>query len=118
MSDDKKDDGPDLKYGLLGEDSASDLEKLEKYTGEVGWDYLEKQYKAGALLYVDPSLDLVAVGKAFTDDDAEAVAKWKKSGDLVVPSTPHAFYWEEAKARFMALVVSPFVLIQPVEENE
>ena len=104
-----------MKYGILGEDASSDVEKLEKYIGEVGWEYLEKHYQSGALLYVDPSLDLVTVGKALTEDDAGSVANWKKSGDLVQPSTPHAFYWEESKARFTALVVSPFVLIQPVE---
>ena len=103
-----------MRYGMLGEDCSTDLDKLEKYTGEVGWDYLESHYKAGALLYVDPSIDLVTVGRAFAEDDSESVAAWKANGDLVQPSTPHAYYWEESKARFLALVVSPFVLIQPM----
>ncbi|MDF1811399.1 MAG: DUF2288 domain-containing protein [Verrucomicrobiales bacterium] len=107
----------EMKYGILGEDTDSDLDKLEKYTGEVEWRYLEKHYAAGNLLYVDPVLDLIEVGKAFTEDNSDAVASWKKSGDLVQPSTPHAFYWEESKARFKALVVSPFVLIQPIKKE-
>lgn len=110
-------DSEPMNYGILGEDASTDLEKLEKYTGEVDWTYLEKHYAAGALLYVDPSVDIVEVGKAFVRDDAEAVEGWKKKGDLVVPSTPHAMFWEESKARFTALVVSPFVLIQPLEGN-
>jgi len=107
-----------MEYGILGDDTETDLEKLEKYTGEVDWKYLEKHYQSGALLYIDPSLDLVAVGKAFADDDSKSVAKWKKSGDIVQPSTPHAYYWEESDSRFKALVVSPFVLIQPIEEEQ
>jgi hypothetical protein len=115
MSDEEEEEH--LLYGILGEDAASDLDKLEKYTGEVSWKYLEKHYHSGALLYVDPSLDLIAVGKAFADDDADSVAKWRKSGDIIQPSTPHAFYWEESDAGFTALVVSPFVLIQPVDKT-
>lgn len=106
-----------MQYAMLGEDASSDLDKLEKYTGEVDWKYLEPHYKAGALLYVDPSLDLVQVGKAIAEDDTEAVSKWKKAADIIQPSTPHAYYWEESNSRFLALVVSPFVLIQPVESE-
>ncbi len=102
-----------MRYGVLGQDNASLIEKLEKYTGEVDWSYLKKHYEAGALLYVDPALDLIAVGKAFAEDDAEAVATWKSQGDLVQPSAPHATFWEETQPKFQALVVSPFVLIQP-----
>jgi len=104
-----------LTYGILGDDPDSPLEKLEKYTGEVDWNYLRPHFKSGALVYVDPSLPLTEVGHAFSIDDAERVRDWRKSGDLVTPSDPHAVYWEESGARFRALVVSPFVLIQPLE---
>ena len=103
-----------MRYGMLGDDLSNDLEKLEKYTGEVDWGYLKKHYEAGSIMYVDPSLDLLAVGKAFADDNKESVQAWKKSGDLIQPSEPHAEYWEQSKAKFLALVVSPFVLIQPI----
>lgn len=104
-----------LSYGILGDDPASPLEKLEKYTGEVDWNYLRPHFKAGALVYVDSSLSLTEVGHAFSIDDADRVKNWRESGDLVTPSEPHAVYWEENGARFRALVVSPFVLIQPVD---
>lgn len=102
-----------LNYGIIGDDSASALEKLEKYTGEVEWHYLKPHFQSGALIYVDPSLSLTEVGNAFATDDSERVSAWRKAGDLVTPSRPHADYWEESQARFRALVVSPFVLIQP-----
>ncbi|MCB1228992.1 MAG: DUF2288 domain-containing protein [Verrucomicrobiae bacterium] len=104
-----------MRYGMLGEDTSTTGEKLEKYTGEVGWIYLRSHFEAGALLYVDPSLKLTEVGQAFADDDADRVAEWRQGGDLVSPSQPHADYWEESGATFRALVVSPFVLIQPIE---
>lgn len=104
-----------LRYGLLGGDPSSPLEKLEKYTGEVDWDYLRPHFKNDALVWVDPSLSLTEVGHAFSIDDADRVLAWRKAGDLVTPSAPHAEYWEASRARFLALVVSPFVLIQPLD---
>ena len=100
---------------MLGEDSASTADKLEKYTGEVDWNYLKPHFKNGSLLYVDPTISLAEVGEALAADDAETVKGWKQRGDLVTPSQPHADYWEESEVTFRALVVSPFVLVQPVE---
>jgi hypothetical protein len=102
-----------MRYGVLGNDPSSLLEKLEKYTGEVNWAFLKPHYQNGVLIWVDPVLSLTEVGHAFSIDDADRVLAWRKTGDLVTPSEPHAIHWEEIEARFLALVVSPFVLIQP-----
>ena len=106
-----------LRYGILGADTGTDGEKLAKYTGEVDWAYLQKPFEAGALLFVDRSLSLAEVGKAFAEDEVETVKSWRQAGDLVVPSAPHAAHWEASNARFLALVVSPFVLIQPIDDG-
>lgn len=103
-----------MKYGVLGDDAATTPEKLEKYTGEIAWSYLEAHFKSGALLFVDPALELTEVGIALTTDEVEKVDDWKKAGDLVTPSQPHADFWAESNQHFKALVVSPFVLAQPV----
>ena len=105
-----------LPYGMLGDDGSTTSEKLKKYTGEVTWKYLKSHYEAGALLYVDPSLELTEVGEAIAADDSKRVKAWRASADIITPSAPHAEYWEESEGAFRALVVSPFVLIQPVEE--
>lgn len=107
-----------MKYGVLGEDEASTPEKLEKYTGEIAWSYLKAHYESGALLFVDAALELTEVGIALTEDQVEKVNAWKKAGDIVTPSQPHADHWEESNQHFKALVVSPFVLAQPVDAPE
>ena len=109
-------DSPEsMQYGILGDDKSTTSEKLAKYTGDVDWSYLKPHFEAGVLLYVDPTLELAKVGEAFTSDESGKVQAWLKTGDLVKPSEPHAAYWEESNAHFTALVVSPFVLIQPLE---
>ena len=106
-----------MRYAMLGEDTSTVDEKIDKYTGEVDWNYIKPHFLSGALVYVDPSLSLTEVGKAFSNDEAEKVKGWRKTGDLVTPSLPHADYWESINAKFTALVVSPFVLVQPVPND-
>ena len=108
MSDDE------MKYGMLGEDSASTADKLAKYTGEVDWSYLRPHFQAGVLFFVDPELSLEEVGEAFCQDDAEKVTGWTGRGDLVKIGDLHAQQWENGRETFRALVVSPFVLCQVV----
>lgn len=106
-----------MRYGIIGDDGQTTSEKLEKYTGVVGWEYLQPHFDSAALLYVDPSLSITEVGQALADDDKGKIEAWLKSGDLVKPSEPHAKWWQENPQEFTALVVSPFVLMQPLEED-
>ena len=95
-------------------DTLSQTEKLEKYSGEVDWSYLKPHFKAGNLIYVDPSLDLKVAGLVFTKDDQVQVQKWLQCGDLVQPCELHAEHWEKEKTRFQAMIVRPFILAQPL----
>ncbi len=103
-----------MKYAILGEDTATPIEKLEKYTGIVGWDYLAPHFLNGVLYFVDNELSLAEVGLAFSENQAERVEGWLKSGDLVKIGDLHAEQWKKEGTEFEALVVSPFVLCRPV----
>lgn len=98
---------------MVGGDTQGTPEKLEKYTGVVDWQYLKPHFDAGVLIYVDPALSITEVGQALADDNKGKIQAWLKSGDLVKPSDPHAQWWQENPQSFTALVVSPFVLMQP-----
>ena len=102
-----------MSYGILGHDAQSTSDKLDKYTGVVDWAYLKPHFESGSLIYVDPTLSITDVGNALADDDSKKIQAWLKSGDLVKPSELHAQWWQENPQSFTALVVSPFVLIQP-----
>ena len=103
-----------MSYGMLGDDAQTTPEKLGKYTGVVDWEYLKPHFDSDALLYVDACLNITDVGQALADDDKDKIEAWLKSGDLVKPSEPHAKWWSENPQEFTALVVSPFVLMQPL----
>lgn len=98
------------------EESATDEEKLDKYSGQVDWTYLKPHFESGSLVYVDPCLDLKTAGLALTRDDQTQVKAWLKSGDLVQPCQLHAEHWENTGTHFTSMIVRPFVLAQPVGE--
>lgn len=117
MADEQSEQPEKLNYNILGDDQASAEEKIAKYTGDVDWNYLKPHYKTGAMIYVDPELSLTEVAKAFTKDDKAQVQAWLKSADLVKPSHLHEDWWEHDQTRFTAVVVTPFVLAQPLPED-
>lgn len=105
---------PKLSDYNPAEDNLSDLEKLEKYSGDVDWSYLRPHYESGSMIYVDPSLDLKTAGLAITNDDTDQVQAWLKSGDLVQPCDLHVEHWKKTDTHFNAMIVRPFVLAQPI----
>ena len=111
------DEGQEMRYDMLGIDEKNEHEKLEKYSGAVEWSYLRAHFQKDVLLYVDPSLQLKQVGEVLASDDKAQVEHWLKTGDLLKPGAPHAEYWESSKISFTAMVVSPFILIQPVSNG-
>ncbi|WP_411825828.1 DUF2288 family protein [Luteolibacter sp. AS25] len=103
-----------MKYTMLGEDRSTVEEKLEKYTGTVGWKYLAPHYQSGVLFFVDTELSLTQVGAAISVNEKEKVEAWLKAGDMVKIGELHAEQWQKGDTEFEALVVSPFVLCRPV----
>ncbi len=106
-----------LNYNVLGFDDTDSSEKIAKYTGDVDWTYLKPHFKTGAMIYVDPELVLTEVAAAFTTDNKQQVQAWLKSADLVKPSSLHAEWWEYDETRFTAVVITPFVLAQPLKKE-
>jgi hypothetical protein len=104
----------EMRYGMLGDDNASMKEKLAKYSGKVGWDYLKEHFQNGVLFFVDEELTLEEVGAAISEDETAKVTTWLKLADLVKIEKLHAIQWENKEQQFEALVVSPFVLCRPV----
>jgi hypothetical protein len=105
-------DPDSINYGMLQSDIPNNSQKLDKYVGEVSWEYLEPHFQSGSLIYIDNSLCIKDVGQALAKDDTKKVKQWLRAGDALKPGQAHAKYWNEANSTFIALVVSPFVIIQ------
>ncbi|WP_407315599.1 DUF2288 domain-containing protein [Pseudomonas sp. nanlin1] len=86
--------------------------KLLGETAVIPWGDLEPFFARGALLWVDPALDLIAVAQALAQDQSQAVAAWLAQGQLEKLSSPRAVGFAEGDPELWAVVVSPWVVIQ------
>ncbi len=78
---------------------------------EAEMDWLQPHIDRDVVVWVDGSLDLVDVGMAIAQDDANTVRRWIEEQFLIKPDADRIAQWEPS-VRFRALIVQPYVLIQ------
>lgn len=87
--------------------------KLRSEVMSSYWEDLAPHQARGALLLLDPKVDLLEVAQAMAVDDTTRVGAWLKGGQLARVSAAQA---EELEAttdlRFQFVVIQPWVLAQ------
>lgn len=86
--------------------------KLLGETASITWTELQPFFAKGALLWVDASLDLVAVAHAIAQNEADKVAAWMASGEVGKVAESRAVELLERNPPLWAVVVAPWVLVQ------
>lgn len=88
-------------------------ETLAASMGPIEFSDLRAHLARGAVIVVDPSLDLLDVGAAVARDDKTRVAAWIEAGLLGKPSLETIERWSKTQGRaWVSLVVQPFVLVR------
>lgn len=87
-------------------------DRLNRETARIPWAELERQFAAGAVVYVAPGLDLIEVGVSMAKDDKAVLADLIAQQRVGRVSDTQAQAWQEAGASLWAVVVAPFVLVQ------
>lgn len=91
----------------------SSLKKLADEIEDVEWHWLRPHLDRGALIVVDPALDLAETADRISADDTAAVGVWITTGRLVKPTPVQIAAWDAEPLRaFRMLIVQPYVLIQ------
>ena len=88
-------------------------EKVNLETSQIAWAELQRFFASGAAIYVAPELDLVDVAYQFSIDNKEQVEQWLQSGQVTRVSDQQALTWYETDAMVWAVVVKPWILVQP-----
>ena len=89
-------------------------EKLTLSVGEVHFGDLRAHAARDAVVVIAAGLDLVDVGFAVASDDVDRVGGWIGDGSMRKPKKSEVDGWErDPDARFVSLIVAPFVLVQP-----
>ena len=86
--------------------------KLLGETASITWKELEPFFAKGALLWVDPALDLIAAAEAVAVDEGEKVAAWLADDKLAKVSESRARDLFERDPELWDVMVSPWILIQ------
>lgn len=91
--------------------------KIVSETAKIPWVELQRQFAAGRALYVDVTLDLVDAAYAVQDDDLPQVSEWTEQNLLAPVSNEQARNWFEQNSFLWAVVIKPWVLVQPVTDD-
>ncbi len=88
--------------------------KINLETSKIAWKELQRFFAGGKALLVSADLDLVEVAFQMSEDNVEQILQWATSERLVRVPDDQAREWIEADALVWAVVVKPWVLVQPV----
>ncbi len=83
-------------------------------TAQIHWHDLQRFFAGGNAIAVDPSLDLTHVAAQIAADNATQLKHWMDSGLVDAVKDSQALQWYGADALMWAVVIKPWVLVQPV----
>ena len=87
--------------------------KLNLETAKIAWKELQRFFDGGAALMGSADLDLVEVAFQMSEDNVAQIQRWAEAGELGKVTDAQAAAWIESDALVWAVVVSPWVLVQP-----
>lgn len=91
---------------------------LNGETAKIAWRELQSFFASGNAVFVDESLDLVDIAAEFALDNKAAFSCWLQAGKVGLVSDRQAEAWFASQATVWAVVVAPWVLVQPVPAAE
>ena len=92
--------------------------KLNLETAQMAWRDMQRYFASGVALYVAPDLDLVDAAFQMSEDNIGQIKLWMQSGQFGKVSDEQAAGWFKDEAVLWTVVVSPWVLVQPVIKAE
>lgn len=99
------------------ETEAAQRAAINSETAKIAWRELQRFFAQGNAIRVSPELDLVEVAYRVSIDDAIVMEDWLATGQVDQVSDAQALEWLELDALMWSVVVRPWVLVQPVVEN-
>lgn len=88
--------------------------RLNQETARAAWSELQPFFARGQTVAVADDLDLVEVAVAFAEDRVELIGQWRAEARVDAVRDDQARAWIEADQCMWAVVVKPWVLVQPV----
>lgn len=90
--------------------------KLNLETAQMAWRDMQRYFASGVALYVSPELDLVEAAFQMSADNVGQIKVWMGEGKFGKVSDEQAAEWVAGDAVLWTVVVSPWVLVQPLKK--
>ena len=110
MSEEFKPSGADSKMARMQE--------LNQQTAKIAWSKMQRFFAGGKAIFVDEALDLVEAATEVSLDNKAALEHWVGQGKVAPVNDEQARLWLDQDAVVWAVVVAPWVLVQPVKRTE
>lgn len=96
----------------------NDIEQqINLETAQIHWHELQRFFASGNAIAVDASLDLTHVATQIVADNASQIKTWMDTGLVDVVKDTQALTWHEQNALVWAVVIKPWVLVQPLPDG-
>ena len=95
------------------DENPPDRESLEAEAGDIAWVELQRFFAAGRVIAVSADLDLIEVAFECAADNLTRFDDWTQAGRVGPVTDEQAREWLDANALMRAVVVKPWVLVQP-----
>lgn len=93
----------------------TDIEQqINLETAQIRWHELQRFFAGGNAIAVDPNLDLTHVAAQIVTDNAAQIKQWMDAGLVDSVKDAQAQQWYEQDALVWAVVIKPWVLVQPI----
>lgn len=92
--------------------------KVNLETAQMHWREMQRYFASGAAIFVSPELDLVETAFQMSEDNAALISQWMAAGQFGKVTDEQAQHWWDEDAALWAVVVSPWVLVQPVKSAQ
>jgi hypothetical protein len=90
--------------------------KVNMETSRIHWKELQRFFASGVAVEVNSKLDLVEVAFQMHSDNKAQFKTWLTTGMLGKVTDEQALAWLAADAEVWAVVVSPWVLVQEIQQ--
>jgi len=90
--------------------------KMNLENSKIAWKELQRFFASGSALAVAADLDLVEVAYQMSEDNVVQIQQWATQGKLGKVSDEQAGEWLSSDVTVWAVVVSPWVLVQPIRQ--
>ncbi|TNH05163.1 DUF2288 domain-containing protein [Testudinibacter sp. TR-2022] len=94
-----------------------DNSDLNQHTAKIYWHELQPHFVRGRVLYLAASLDLLEVAQAMLQDNSVYIAGLIEQQKIAPVSEQQALNFYQTNQQLWAVVLAPWVLVQPVADK-